>query len=180
MRRYILMLVAGLGMNFAACTSLQTQQASEVQRSAYPPATYSNRVGTTQVLLYWNCARPEPGVLRLDGVVHSAYASEVRYPEFDLVGLDANDRVVSEATSATRDSILRTNQVSPFQIDLRTAGSEIRFDLYYQYQSLGSLRSQLPGGTPVERVRFMAPAGVRFMVRDVCSETQHRIPKPSR
>ena len=171
------LLITILAMALAACASLETQQG---QPPIYPPAAFSHRVGTSQVLLYWNCARPEPGVLRLDGVVHSAYASEVRYPEFALVGLDANNRVVSEAKGGTRDYVLRTNQVSPFQIDLRTAGSEVRFDLFHQYQSLENRHSSLLAGTPVGGRSFMAPAGVRYLVRDVCSETQHLIPKPLR
>jgi len=168
-----------LAVSLTACTSLGAQQASDSLRPVYPPAAFSHRVGTMQVLLYWNCLRPEPGVLRLEGVIQSAYASEVRYPEFDLVGLDANERVVSEAEGATQDLVIRTNQISPFQLNLRTVGSEVRFDLFYQYQSRENRRSLL-AGTPVVGARLIAPAGTRFLVRDVCSETQHRFPTTTR
>jgi hypothetical protein len=131
------------------------------------------------VVLYWNCLRPEPGVLRLDGAAHSPYFSAVRYLEFELVGLDANDRIVSEAKGAARDYVLRTNQVSPFQLDVRTVGSEMRFDLYYQYRSQQNLRSLL-ADPPVGGPQLIAQATNRFLARDVCSETQHRIPQPAR
>jgi hypothetical protein len=143
----------------------------------YPPAVFAHRVASSHVELYWNCGRPEPGVLRLDGVAQNTWAQqEVRFLELDLAGVDERDRPVSHAATALPDFLLRTNQISPFQMDLRTTGTEVRFDLYYRY------RFQENGG------RFMAghPVGVSrllaqttgFMARDVCSETQHRMLKP--
>jgi len=176
MWRFPLLIIVLVG-SLAACTPLVGQQAAaEAQRAVYPPAAFTHRVGTTQIVLYWDCLRPEPGLLRLDGVAHSPYVSEVRFLKFELVGVDAADRTVSEAKGAARDFLLRTNQISPFQIDLRTTGSEARFDLFYQYQAAGSLRSML-AGAGAESPLLLAQVGTRFLARDVCSETQHRIPK---
>jgi hypothetical protein len=138
-------LVIALAASLGACTSLASQRLSEGEPPVYPPAAFSHRVGTTHVVLYWNCLQPEPGIQRLDGVAHSPYFSEVRYLEFELVGVDANERVVSQTKGAAGDYVLRTNQDSPFQLDLRTVGSEVRFDLYYSYRSQQSLRSLLAG-----------------------------------
>lgn len=171
------LLVSMLVMTVAACTSLQGPQATQPQ--AYPPAAYAHRVGTTQVVLYWNCLRPSPDALRVDGMAQSPYFSEVRDLEFELVGADANERVVSQTSGAARDYVLRTNQFSPFQLDLRTAGSEVRFDLFYRYRSQQNLRSML-AGPPVNGPLHFAQATSQSSARDVCSETQHRIPKPAR
>lgn len=156
------LLIAVLGLGLAACTSLASSQ----QSSVYPPATFSHRIGTSHVLLYWNCVRPEPDLLRVDGVVQNAYATEIRYPEVKLVAWNAEGRVVSAAQATTDVFVLRTNQISPFRVNLRTTGKELRFDLFYGPE----------GGSS----RGVAPAGIPLMVRDVCSETQNRIPRPAR
>jgi hypothetical protein len=126
MRRYVALLILSVGL--ARCTSFVTPQTAEVPRSLYPVAAFSHRVGSTNVLLYWNCVRPEPDLLRLDGVVQNAYASEVRYPVFDLVAVDAEDRVISAAQATTEVIILRANQISPFRVDLRTTRKELQIE----------------------------------------------------
>ena len=173
------LLVSMLAMTVAACTSLQSPQATQPLPQAYPPTAFAHRVGTTQVVLYWNCLRPSPDVLRLDGVAQSPYFSGIRDLEFELVGADASERVVSQTRGVARDYVLRTNQFSPFQLDLRTTGSEVRFDLFYRYRSQQNLRSML-AGPPVGGSQLFAQATTQFLARDVCSETQHRIPKPAR
>jgi hypothetical protein len=163
----------------------QAQQAG-AQGAVHPSATLNHRVSTAEVVLYWNCTRPEPGAVRLDGVVYSPYFSDVRFMEFDLVGLDAQDAVVSHVTGDLPDIQIRTNQTSPFRLDLRTAGTEARFDLFYRYRSQGNLRSEesrpvLVAADLGPEARLLAQATTRqFMVRDACSETQHLNPKPAR
>ena len=178
MWRYSL-LVTSLAMGLAACTSLQPLRTAEGQPPAYPPSVFSHRVGTTQVVLYWNCLRPDPGVLSVEGVAHNPYFSEIRFLEFELVGVNSEDRAVSEARGEVPDFLLRTNQISPFRLDLRTVGSEVRFDLYYSHRSQQNLRSFL-AGPPVGGPRLFVQATNRFLARDVCSERQHRIPQPIR
>ncbi len=173
------LLVTMLAVSLAACTPLETLRTAEERRPVYPPATFSHRVGTVQVVLYWNCVRPDPGVLRLDGVAHNPHFSEIRFLEFDLVGVDADGREVSQARGASSDYILRTNQFSPFRLDVRTVGREVRFDLFYRYRSQQNLRPSLAVPT-VASPRLLAQAEIQLMARDVCSETQHRIPKPAR
>ncbi len=162
-----------------ACTSLEAPQTAARPPAAYPPANFSHRVGTTHVVLYWNCLRPEPNVLRLDGIAHNPYFSEVRSLEFELVGVDASDRAMSQASGASPDFLLRTNQISAFRLDLRTVGGEARFDLYYSYRSQQGLRAFLAGPLVVGP-RLLAQATNRVLARDVCSDTQHRLPKPAR
>ncbi len=174
-----------LALFLSAPAWAQTQQ-SGGQAAVNPSATLNHRVSNAQVVLYWNCTRPEPGVVRLDGVVYSPYFSDVRFMEFELVGLNPQDAVVSHVTGGLPDIQLRTNQTSPFRLDLRTAGTEARFDLFYRYRSQGNLRSE--GSLPVLLASTLGPEAFllaqattrQFMVRDACSETQHLTPKPAR
>lgn len=48
--------------------------------------------------------------------------------------MDSRGWSVSEATTEARDYQLFTNQSTPFELDLKTVGSEARFDLYFAYQ----------------------------------------------
>jgi hypothetical protein len=41
---------------------------------------------------------------------------------------------VSQAKGTARDILIHTNQTSPFRLDLRTSGKEVRFDVIYQYR----------------------------------------------
>ncbi|HYL80389.1 MAG TPA: hypothetical protein VEU07_06220, partial [Candidatus Acidoferrum sp.] len=136
---------------------------------------FAHRAASNHVVLYWNCARPTPEVLRVEGIAQNpGEAQEVRSLQFELVGVDARERDVSEVEGEARDLGIKTNQISPFLLDLRTKGDETRFDLYYDYQfSEGDLMGVLLAGPPMVLSRH-APQGNRFLVRDVCSETQHR------
>jgi hypothetical protein len=170
--------IAVLGGSLAACAPSGSQQrAAEAPQPITSPAVFTHRVSTTQVVLYWNCARPESGQLRLEGLAYSPYFSDVRALEFDLVGVDSKDRVVSEVRGEPRDVELGLNRTSPFQLTLRTTGNEDRFDLYYGYRSQGGIRSRL-AGPPVVDSTLWAQNQNRFMARDVCSETQPRYPRP--
>jgi hypothetical protein len=83
-------------------------------------------------MLYWNCTRPEPGILRVEGVAYNSWSAQaIRFLEFDLVGVDDRDREVSATSAALPAILLWTNEVSAFRLDLKTAETEIRFDLYY-------------------------------------------------
>lgn len=167
-----------LGMGLSACAADGTPLFTATEPPIYPPAAYSHRVGTDPVVLYWNCARPESGVLRLEGVAQNPHSAQpVRFLELELVGVDGKERTVSHVKGEARDFLLRTNEITPFQLDLRTAGSEARFDLFYQY------RFQEGDHLPVVAARLVSTSMLvaqekRFMARDVCSETQHRVPKP--
>lgn len=153
------------------------------RNSKIPLTVFPHRVGTTHVTLYWDCRRPEPGLLRLDGVAQNPYLSEVRFLELELVGVDAMGRVVSHTRAAIPEIILRTRQFSAFRLDLLTVGKEVRFDLFYSYRSHGSLRSS-EGNTSIPVVKaatggpwLLAQAPIRFMAMDVCSKERHTAPK---
>ncbi len=151
----------------AGCATIGGQPFGPAQPPFYPPAVFAHRVSTTAVTVYWNCTRPSPGALQVDGVVQNTGGGVVQFAEVEIVSVDARDRTIASVRSAVRDVQIETNQISPFQLGLPTVGAEARIDLYYEY----SLRSLV--GFGAARV-----SPERFRARDVCSESQHRVPKP--
>ena len=167
--------VIRLGMGLAACAADGTSLVPPMASTAYPPHEYAHRVESSQVALYWNCAQPEPGLLKLEGLAFNPWSNQpIRFLEFELAGVNDRERTVSEAKADARDLQIFTNQSTPFQLDLRTAGTEVRFDLYYQYRAQDRGHNAIVAG-PVPSGSFLVAQQVnRFMARDVCSETQHR------
>jgi hypothetical protein len=113
----------------------------------------------------------------LEGLVYSPYFSGVRDLQFELAGVDSGDRVVSEARAVPPDFALGINRTSPFQLTLRTTGTEVRFDLYYGYRAQGGVRSSVAGPAVTGATR-LAQSQSWFMARDVCSDTPHGYPRP--
>ena len=144
------------------------------QPAPYPPDAYAHRVASSHVVLYWNCHRPEPGILRVEGVAQNPWSSqEVRFLEVEVVGVNNQERTVSHAKGAAQDILIHTNQFSPFRMELRPAGSEVRFDLYYEYRFQDVEMEARLAGPLVGAPRLLAQTQ-RFLARDACSETQHR------
>ena len=143
-----------------------------------PLETFAHRVSTSEVVLLWNCLQPESGQLRVEGVAQNPWqAQPIQYLEFELVGVDAQERQTAQVTEAARDFQIRTNQTAPFALTLKTAGTEVRFDLYFNYRfhedtDLGATRGVLVAGPPMAGPRLLAQTQT-FLVRDVCSPTQH-------
>jgi len=151
----------------AACATEGTGPPPTAQPALYPPAVFAHRVSTSDVTVYWNCTRPEPDALRVDGVVQNTGGRTVQYAELEIVSVDARDSMIASVRSGVGDVVLQTNQISPFQLGLRVVGAEARIDLYYEYRVSPRIGF---GGSSFSTERFRA--------RDVCSETQHRVPKP--
>jgi hypothetical protein len=169
------MAVAVLVVGMTGCASLQSSGTPGGPAPALLNA-FAHRASSSHLVLYWNCGRSAPDVLRLEGIAQNPwFVEEIRALEFELVGVGARDRTVSEVKGEARDTAIRTNQTSPFLLELRTVGGELRFDLYYQYQfAEGEEMDALLAGPPMVPSRFFSPGGNRFLVRDVCSESQHR------
>lgn len=138
------------------------------------PGAYAHRVASSHVVLYWNCVWPEPGILRVEGVAQNPWSSqEVRFLEVEVVGVNNQERTVSHAKGAAQDILIRTNQFSPFRMEMRPAGREVRFDLYYEYRFQDVEEQARLAGPLVGAPRLLAQIQ-RFLARDACSETQHR------
>ena len=171
--RVVLAAASALSL-FACASGGESTQFLSSALTVDPTAGFTNRVSSNQVVLYWNCTRPEPGILRVEGIAHNPWSPQaIRFLEFDLVGVVDWDRQVSATGAALPAILLWTNEVSAFRLDLKTAGTETRFDLYYQYrfnEGNGRIFAGPPGAAPQRLAQQLR----RFLVRDVCSETQHR------
>ncbi len=139
-----------------------------------PPEAFAHRVATSEVVLLWNCLQPEPGLLRVVGEAQSPWqAQPIRFLELQVVGVDAQARETAQASGKARDIQIFTNQRSPFQLELRTAGTEVRFDLYYHYQFENEWDSDARlAGPAMVGPRLLAQTRSE-LARDVCSPTQH-------
>jgi len=160
-------LAAFLGLALAACAAEGPGPPVATQPPLYPPAVFAHRVSTTAVSVYWNCTQPEPGALYVEGVVQNTGGGVVQFAEVEIVSVDARDRTIASVRTAVPDVQIQTNQMSPFRLGLRTVGAEARIDLYYEYRARSFFGM---GASKVSPERFRA--------RVVCSETQHRVPKP--
>ena len=168
-----LLFLAAVGLS--ACAAYGTLQVPAVASTPYPPPGFTHQGGNSQVELYWNCARPEPGILQVEGLAFNPWSQQpVGFLEFDVVGVDSRERAVSQAHGEARDFLLYTNQNTPFRLDLRTSGAEIRFDLFYQYRFQDRSHRSLDAGPAVGVPHLLAQRDQHFMVLDACSETQHR------
>jgi hypothetical protein len=172
MVKHTLMVVA-LVLSLAGCAAMNASERGGI--SGAPPETFAHRVATSEVVLLYNCLQPEPGRQRVEGLMQNPWqAQPIRYPEFELVGVDAQERTTARSAGAARDLQIFTNQSTPFQLELKTSGTEVRLDLYYQYRFLEGIEMDARlAGPPMAAPRLLAQTNT-FLVRDACGASQHR------
>ena len=169
-------LLLSLGVTLSACAADRPGTAHMLGQIAWPPREYRHTVETTAIRQYWNCTRPDAGVMRLDGLAANLWnAQPVKFLEWTLVGVDKDGRSLSSATVESEVIQLATNQFTSFQIDVRTEGAEARFDLYYTYQFTDSGRDTWEASLAWAGPVLLAQRNVRFFVFDACSDTQHLV-----
>ena len=165
MVRHAWLLVVAMGVT--SCVAVDTAG------TGAPPDAFTHRAANAEVVLLWNCLQPASGVLRVQGVASNPWhAQPIRYLELQVVGVDAQGRQTAEAAGKVWDIQIFTNQQAPFQLDLRTAGAEVRVDLYYQYHFNHEYDTAMLAGPPTVGPRLYAQTKGN-MVRDACSPTQH-------
>jgi hypothetical protein len=120
-------------------------------------------VSAGEVRVFWNCSQPEPNLLQVDGVVQNIGGGQVRFAEVEFVAVAAGGQTVGSARSAVRDSVLQSNQRSPFRVQVRTAGEPARFDMFYWHLVREAFGATGPGQRRVQN-----------MVRDACAAMEHR------
>jgi hypothetical protein len=162
-------LFVGMAMAVTACAAVDTPG------TGVPLEAFTHRVANSEVVLRWNCLQPASGLLRVEGVAHNPWqAQPIGYLELQVVGVDAQGRQTAEAAGQARDIQILTNEQSPFQLDLRTVGTEVRVDLFYQYRFNQEWEAAvLLAGPPLVGPRRYAQSTTTYMVRDACSPTQH-------
>jgi hypothetical protein len=184
-------LLVCLGLSLGACAPTQPWSGPEGTFSPYPPRGFTHTASTSAMELFWTCTRPVPDTLVLQGLAFNPWsASAVRWLELALVGENVRGATVSETSGEPQDYLLGSMRSTPFQLELKLAGSEVRFNLFYRYQFVepgeGGGGGEPPskswrpgGGLPVQRVAsgpiLLAQANNYWMVWDACSEYLHRM-----
>jgi len=153
-------MVRGIMFGIGILVGLSACATPGAEISAYPPAVYEHRVSTNDVEIYWNCAGPDAGTARMEGVVRNSKGGEVGFMELELAAADAQGKYVASVKRALEPIKLRANQLASFSLQIGAGGSGERLDLYYSYD-----RDATQG--EAQQARFLA--------RDVCLPTQHRI-----
>jgi len=163
-------LCVGIVMAVAACAAVDTEG------TPAPVDTFVHRAANSDLVLRWNCVQPSAGTLRVEGVAHNPWqAQPIGHLELQAVGVDSQGRQTAAAEGKARDVQILTNERSPFQLDLKTTGAEVRVDLHYRYLFNHEWESGalLLAGPPVAGLKLYAQATNTYMVRDACSPTQH-------
>ncbi len=150
-RKCIAMMLALLAGALGACGTAQT---------SLDFSSYAHRVSDDVVVIYWNCSRPSPGVVQVQGVANNPfYPQPIQDLEIRVYGVNTQGGNVSRARGSTQDYLLQMNSPSAFKIDLKTVGGEVRYDIVYSYMAGEGGRMGLVGGG-MERQNF---------ARDICA-----------
>lgn len=163
-----------LGFVLSACAAGPPPAAFMLGTVPWPPTDYKHTVSTPAIRQYWNCTRPAPGVMQVEGVAANLWNDQpIGYLEWELVGVDKNGHAVSDAKVDSQALKLYTNQFTKYQIDLQTTGAEVRFDLYYRYQFFDRGHNTMEAALDWDGPVLLAQQNQRNFVRDACSDAQH-------
>jgi hypothetical protein len=99
-----------------------------------PEADYAFTVTDSTVNVSWNCIKSQPTVLTVSGIFTNP-TSSVPAQDVDITvyGIGTTGRTVSQAKASTKDWLVQTMQSSPFVVTLNLTGTEVRYDLKYEY-----------------------------------------------
>ncbi len=96
--------------------------------------SFAHTVSDNVVVLYWNCSRPSPGVVRVAGYANNPYSPDaIQDLEFRIYGVSAQGGNVSRGRGSAQAYMIYTNQPTPFTIDLNSVPGEVRYDMTYSY-----------------------------------------------
>jgi hypothetical protein len=144
-----------------ACGGMKTASSMDVNFSSY-----AHQVTDGKVALYWNCSKPEPGVVRVQGVANNPYMmSPIQDLEFRLYGVSAQGYTMARARADAKDYWIQPNSPSPFTINIQTQGVAVRFDLGYSYMLSGDTGGggRFGGGDSTS-------AETQNMARNICAD----------
>lgn len=123
-----------LALGLAACAPV----------SVGPQVTYAHSTSDGKVALEWNCLYQPPGLV-ISGLANNPWLGQpIKDLHFWVYGIDAQGRNVSNATGSASRYVINSGQLTPFELPVRTTGTEVRFDLTYAYRVSESLRLNSP------------------------------------
>ena len=126
-------------------------------------SSYAHQVTDGTVALYWNCSRPAPGVVQVQGVANNPYLGiPLEDLEFRLYGVTAQGYTVTRGRGSAKEYWINTNAPSPFTVSVQTKGAAVKFDLGYSYMLAGNVGGGLFGGA--------MSAEHQNMARNICAD----------
>jgi hypothetical protein len=125
-------------------------------------SSYAHQVTDGTVALYWNCSRPSPGVVQVQGAANNPHLMvPLEDLEFRLYGVSVQGYTMARARGSAKDYWINTNAPSPFTLTIQTKGVAVKFDLGYSYMLAGNVVGGLFGGG--------MSAEHQNMARDICA-----------
>ena len=99
-----------------------------------PEDNYAFKVTDSTVNVSWNCIKGQPNILTVSGLFTNPTAPvSARDVDITVYGIGSNGRTVSQAKASTKDWLVQTMQSSPFVVTVNLTGTEVRYDLKYEY-----------------------------------------------
>lgn len=125
-------IVLGLSLIMAACAQEQWK----------PEVNYAYNVDNGMMYLRWNCLSQPPGLV-VQGFVNNITMVAMKNTQVTISGIDAQGATVSSVQYTSFPYMLETMIRTPFEMRLKTTGTEVRYDLSYSY-AMGMDFSQNP------------------------------------
>ena len=154
--------VAILTVIGSGCTTPVGQWQTLLPRpETYTPSAFAHRLVSQDVEIYWSCSRPQPTLLRVDGIAKNIGKGEVRLLQMELHDVDRQTGVILQSGTAVPDISLHPDNFSPVQVELQPPTANGQVDMLYTYRitSIGILKT-----TNMNK---------EHTARDVCSAEQH-------
>ncbi len=125
-------IVLGLSLILTACAQEQWK----------PEVNYAYNVDNGMMYLRWNCFSQPPGLV-VQGFVNNILMTPMKNTQVSISGINAQGATVSSAQYTSFPYMLETMIRTPFEMRLKTTGTEVRYDLSYSY-AIGMDFSQNP------------------------------------
>jgi len=95
---------------------------------------YANSTGNGNVILNWNCTKPQPNVLQVNGTFDNTTMAGLQEVTIQIVGIGPSGAQVSSGQGTTSQWIVTTMSRTPFQVTVNTTGTESKFNMLYSYR----------------------------------------------
>jgi len=149
-----------------------------------PPAEYAYYYDALYADFFWRCVTPERGGVRVEGYAISSLRNNMAFFNFEvrLFALDAKGNILADRwTYGDTIGAVRLVPVS-FAIAVPAAGAEVRYELYYQFESNDGSGAALRGHGG-QQVQLVGPGpGMLYFgtIEDVCGDRWRRKDMPHR
>ncbi len=122
-------IVLGLILFLSACAA--------GPQSYVPNINYAYNADDGRMYLRWNCTY-EPPYMVMQGFVNNVLMTPLKNTQISVWGVNAQGQQVSSAVDNSIPFMLETMDRTPFEIKIRTAGTEVAFNMQYTYQVGGA------------------------------------------